>query len=200
MSQFLDRLFGNKLEINLAKAEYESVLSFDRSQVDKHLLAAYLNKGLSVENNDYSSFLKTCLSRESKKPISLADELTALEAFVCLHRACQDEELFVKMVAVVHPGTLSIYPFILFPLVQNAIQHGYNSMERYPVKINIKIVGDRLQMEVSNRVNHYISNQAETELIHFYRQRLINCYPNKYDLLVNSNSSTFKATLNINLG
>lgn len=199
MSSFIDRIFGTKLEVDLAKSGFQSTLSFERSQLDKSLLSEYLKRRLPIYSDSFNQFLQTNLTREENQLISLSEELDCLKEYIELYKAIREGYFYIQYEFPMEMPALQIYPFILFPMIQNAIHNGYNSMKNYPIKIRIQIIHTKVQMEVSNRVNHRMVNQGDTDFVEFYRQRLMNHYPENHELMINSNSNTFKATVTIPL-
>lgn len=199
MSSFIDRIFGTKLEVDLAKAKFQGALSFERSQLDKSLLNEYLKRRLPIYSGSFNQFLQTNLIREEDQSIPLSEELACLKEYIELYKAIREDNFHIHYEFPTEIVPLQIYPFMLFPIVQNAIQNGYNSMENYPIKIRVRITHTKVHIEVSNRVNHHIVNQGDNSFVEFYRQRLIHHYPGDHELMINSNSNTFKATVTIHL-
>jgi len=50
-------------------------------------------------------------------------------------------------------------------MVQNGLVNGYNTMENYPLKVKLKAKDNHIVYEVSNRVNHHLTNQADNKFI-----------------------------------
>ncbi|TJZ53636.1 hypothetical protein FAZ15_16520 [Sphingobacterium olei] len=199
MSSFIDRIFGTKIEVDLANARFQGALSFERSQLEKCLLNEYLKKDLLVHSSSFIQFLQTNLTREEDQLIPLSEELACLNEYIELYKAIREDNFHIHYELPIEIAPLQIYPFMLFPIIQNAIQNGYNSMENYPIKIRVRITHAKVHMEVSNRVNHHIVNQGDNSFVEFYKQRLILHYPEGHELMINSNSNTFKATVTIHL-
>lgn len=192
MTKFIDRIFGTKVEVDLVRLALESRISFESAQVDKLLLRDY---AIADRLNDLAAFQQDLLALNSESKWSLEQELNMLKQYVEFVQNVKGEDFFVQFNTKVVDQNAQIQSLILFPLIQNAIKNGYASMEKFPIKIRISGSEGSLLLEVSNRVNHYVENQGEDELIQFYRKRLQWIYADKHELFVNSNSQTFKATL-----
>ena len=192
MSKLIDRIFGNKVEIDIVRMELQARLSFQQSQTDTLLLLRYVQADRLAE---LTNFQKDMLAASLNNPWLVAEELKLLKLYIDHVQAIAGDDFYLQFNTKVSDTVDRIEPLILFPLIQNAIKNGYASMSKFPVKIRISASEGGMLLEVSNRVNHYVENQGEDELITFYRDRLQLRYPDKHELFVNSNSQTFKATL-----
>ncbi|TJY63845.1 hypothetical protein FAZ19_16400 [Sphingobacterium alkalisoli] len=199
MSGFIDRIFGGKSEVDVAKARYASALSFERSQLDKCLLGDYLKKHPKIYCSSFNQFLQGNLMKAEDRLIPLSEELDCLKEYIELYKTIREAHFYVEYEFPIEVASLQIYPFMMFPMVQNAIQNGYNTMEKHPIKVRIKTIHEKVQMEVSNRINHHVVNQGNTHFVEFYKQRLFIHYPEDHELIMNSNSNKFKATVSIQL-
>jgi hypothetical protein len=90
-------------------------------------------------------------------------------------------------------------PLILFPMVQHAVENGYNTMSSHPIRIRLLGSSKLIVLEVSYRVNHYLEGQFKSDLIRDFEKRLDYLFPEKHNLLMNSNSNTCRSTLTIQL-
>ena len=197
MSSFLDKIFGSKIEIDLAKIGLESELCFEHTRMD-----IALGKGIADnQHNDllkleYTDLLLRMTQLKKDQWLTIGKELDLLRQYIALWGKVSIGTLFIRVETFVDVER-ELPALILFPLVANAIQQGYNSMENYPVKVKVKANEYMLNMEISNRVNHHILSQEATVLIDRYKQRLLELLPDKHTLFFNSNSNTFKAILQI---
>ncbi|WP_164108070.1 MULTISPECIES: hypothetical protein [Sphingobacterium] len=198
MYKIITRFFHKEKSIDTTHLAAEARLSFEYSRADRKLLSVSLQQ--STESpTELNLFMQEALSCADRGRISLDEECLLLEKYVKLFETYVGSEILVSFDFPVKPNDLLIPIFLLLPLVQNAFHYGYHAAKKYPVRIKGKIIADTLVLEVSNRVNHNITDQSQTELIQFFRSRLDYEYPNQYDLILNSNSHTFKATLRLKL-
>lgn len=189
----LNRFFNNKAEVDAVKIALESRLSFEVTSVEKELVRRALSSG---NHAPLDVFLQEVLLCREDVPIAVEKELKLLDAYLGLCKLSYGEDFFLQYnVKWSEVADREIYPLIVFPLIVNAINNGYNVMEKYPVKIRLSVSDGGLILEVSNRVNHYLQNQGDTDVLQWYKSRLRQLYPGKHDVFTNSNSQTFKATL-----
>lgn len=175
----------------------ESKLSFLNSKFDADLIGdVFQNEGLSNENRKaFNDFLKQISSIKEDQVWDINSEIKILKQYIELYQSLKKEGLNVKVDFEISNSSLKLPCLILFPMVENAIKNGYNSMENYPLKIKLKTTEHILTFEVSNRVNHYLLNQASELGLNQFQSRLIKEFSGKYEFLVNSNSNLFKMTL-----
>lgn len=192
MSKFIARFFGNKTEVDVLRMELQARLSFQLSQSDTSLLLGYAQANRLGELGNFQKEIASC---SMYTPWSVAKEVQMLQHYVEHVQAIQTEEFYLQFNAKVSDHPAHIEPLMLFPLIQNAVKNGYASMAKFPIKVRVSASEGGILLEVSNRVNHYVENQGEDELITYYRERLQLFHPDRHELFVNSNSQTFKATL-----
>jgi len=200
MTTFLKKLFSKENVADIEKIQDQATFSFERCQVDKHLLS--LAFAHQVHNNEYKDYMRTNMMYVVNQPIPVGQELRQLLRYVDLYTSLQADPLYSKIeadLATIESKALNIQPLLLFPLVRNAFMLGYNTVEKYPLRVRLKLLGTTLQLEVSNRVNHHLQNQEDNADIRWFKARLQLLYPDKYTLLFNSNSNLFKVTLLLDL-
>lgn len=193
---FWDKIFGDNKVDKVIYDELKSALSFEYAQVDRPLLRALLSAGLG---NKAIAYLTKNMSLTATGLISLKDEFENLTAFVGLCRLVWPDSVFVKIENKGFDEDLQLFPFSLLPLVQNAVYNGYLGMVNFPIRIRVQSIANVLKFEVSNRVNHHLEDQAKTDYIDYVKNRLGLLYEGRHDLLLNSNTRVFKATLTITL-
>lgn len=201
MITFLKKLFQKEVAVDLEKISDQAKFSFEGCRLDKQLLTLAMGRGLV--DDDYQAYLKAVLPLSATEAIAVNTEVTHLLEFVKQYKSLLGDSFFYKIdvdVRSLEEGKgMGIYPFVLFPLVRNALYLGYNTVEKYPVRIRVKLIGEKLKLEVSNRVNHHLENQESNADLRWFKSRLEVYYADKYTLLFNSNSNLFKATLLLDL-
>ncbi len=176
----------------------EAQLSLEQSRLDKELLVAYFEDEKSV-STDFSSYMQNVLQDRHEVSVPLAKELKNLERYIALFVLSKRNNIQVLYDFPLEPQPIAIAPFILFPLIQNALHYGYHGERKYPVRVRGRLLGGTLVLEVSNRVNHYLSDQSQTEVVKLFKSRLEHAYMDNYDLILNSNSNIFKSSLRLRL-
>lgn len=200
MSSFISKLFSKPERVDDEKLKAQARLSFENSQFDRLLFLKIFSKKLNTAN--YESFVCSCLQVTAEHKVSVKEELEKLKAYIQLMDTYSDESFFYKLdikEADSLRESMSIAPFILLPLIKNAFYRGYNSLEKFPVRIRINLSESSLKLEVSNRVNHNLVDQEDNEDICYFKARLQDLYLDKHTLIFNSNTNLFKATLIVNL-
>lgn len=172
-------------------------LSFEMSRVDGILWQKALQNA-AVCSPQAAAYLTDCLALEYGKEISVDSEIDLLQRYVQLWQSA-DENMHITFSTQNEGQGLNISPCILFPLLQNALQATYFISEQRPIKCRIRVISNLLTLEISNRVNPYLENQSETELMRWFRARLQYEYPEQHDLIINSNTNLFRATLQLRL-
>ncbi|MEI5985155.1 MULTISPECIES: hypothetical protein [Sphingobacterium] len=126
---------------------------------------------------------------------SVEKEVRFVEGILSLWNQANAESQEIKKQFLIHDPQLQIYPLITVPPIINALVNGYNSMKEHPVKIKFQCSSQHLQVEVSNRVNHYLEDQANNLEMMAFKDRLLIRYAENQQLFINSNSNLFKTTL-----
>lgn len=174
-----------------------SELSFKDIQFDVTLfqLLTPLFDENSILFKDWKDLQNKVLKTVEEKTWTIQDEIEFIEAYVNLWKKVKADELHTQLSIKSSEQDIQIFPLITLGAIQNALQLGYNSMQEHPLKIRIQLSQSSLQLEVSNRVNHYLQNQADNMQFENWKSRLEYRYPEKHQLFVNSNSNIFKSTL-----
>lgn len=196
MYSFLQFFQKKESAVDIEKIGDQISYSFEKSRFDFKLFSSFLTQEVFLPS--YLSFVKQCLELKEDDLISLSTEIGIMKDYLKITKE-QNQDNFFYSIAIKgledDINDVKIPSFILFPLLQNAIHNGYNSMEKYPMRIRIQCSSSLVKFEVSNRVNHYLDNQEINNEIRWFKSRLQHYYADRYSLIFNSNSSLFKATL-----
>lgn len=179
-----------------AELDLAARLSFELSRLDRDLWQQLLKN--TVETTEMKAYWSSSLALDYGGDVSIEQELDLLQRYMQLWQLA-DKNIHVTFSVQYEGQNLYISPLILFPLLQNALQSTYFMSDRRPIKCRVRIVGDLLYLEISNRVNPYLQSQAETEVMNLFRLRLQVAYPGQHDLIISSNSNLFRATLQLRL-
>ena len=197
MGNFLEKIFGSKIEVDLVRINLEAKLCFHEARLDSFLSNAIFREDEDVlVKEDYTKYLQRVSVIPENCYWSLSKEIALLEEYIGFYRRVMKDKLFLKF-DVKKEADKDIPAFLLFPLVTNALLDGYNSIEKFPLKIKIRVFQTALQLEVINHVNHHIVSQDHTIRIDRFKSRLFSCYADQPTLLFNSNSHTYKAYLQL---
>ncbi|MVZ67234.1 hypothetical protein GQF61_15345 [Sphingobacterium sp. DK4209] len=197
-------MFWNKAsktaqEAESARIELAAALSFKQCQQDSKLAKLYFEHKRNDQDatESFLNWQERALQYSIGDTIQIADEQENVLTYLKLWSIFSSEDVHVKIDFQIADSDSKVHPFVFLPLIQNALHNGYNSMSEHPVKIKISAIGGSIKLEVSNRVNHYLSSQAENDYIQHFQDRLKLQYPT-HNLFLNSNSNLFKAVLLIN--
>lgn len=196
MGSFFQKLFPKEILVDQEKIDDQINFSFNSCQFDKSLFISTIESGNM--SADYQDYLSLMLHLSLQKDINLNNEITNLCSYLQFFKIVNYDSFFYKIEIRGMDSDNDcpqVSPLILFPLVKNALYGGYNTMEKFPVRIRINLIGKTLKLEVSNRVNHYVENQELNQDLRWFKTRLEAQYADRYTLLFNSNTSIFKATL-----
>ncbi|GEM68392.1 hypothetical protein SMI01S_19980 [Sphingobacterium mizutaii NBRC 14946 = DSM 11724] len=188
-----------ELEYKLLNSDAE--LSFLNAQTERELSKLYYNQSSDdgILKSKYQEYQQEVLAISKSSVHSVDEECKLLSKFIDLYAGLSGSEHYHMVDLAIEDADGKIPALLLFPIVQNAMVNGYNSMSSFPLKIKLKVKGQQLSLEVSNRVNHYLSNQADDPRIKQLESRLFLEYAEDYNLFINSNSNLFKITLLIKL-
>ena len=193
MKSFLQNIFSKEEIVDIEKLNLQSLLSVQSCINGGDLLQLAARQGRLIDLQGYI-VLTTHVNPDIK--YALEQEVDLIKKYISCYKLLQPEEVYVNLnVSQEETSSIQLYPFTLLPLIQNALQFGYNTMEKFPVRIKIKVIHNSLKVEISNRVNHHLANQEKTSVIDNLKSRLNLLYPNGYNLIINSNSMLFKVTL-----
>lgn len=199
MSSIINRFLGKKSVRNEELLALADRLSFRNSQLDSYLFDHFIrsDKRNTVE---YFTFQEQLLKLRIDRLESIEAELRLLNQYLQLAERFLPAGFSVKWENKLRPQEeIMLPPLILFPVVQHAVENGYNTMSSHPVRLRLSGSSKLIMLEVSYRVNHYLESQFNSTLIGDFRQRLDYLFPGKHNLLLNSNSNTSRITLTIQL-
>jgi len=84
--------------------------------------------------------------------IPLATELDYIKNLVALEELRYRADFYVDIYIEMEDDQFLIQPFILIPLVENALKHGLLTDKKYPVRIDVKQTSSSLSMQVRNKI------------------------------------------------
>ncbi|MGJ1246838.1 MULTISPECIES: hypothetical protein [unclassified Sphingobacterium] len=199
MSSIINRFLGKKSVRNEALLALADRLSFRNSQLDSFLID-HLIQSNKIDPADFFAFQEQLLKLHVDRLESMQVELSLLNQYLQLAERFLPAGFTVKWENKLQAQEeMMLPPLILFPVVQHAVENGYNTMSSHPVRIRLSGSSKLIMLEVSYRVNHYLESQFSSTLIRDFRQRLDYLFPEKHNLLMNSNSNTSRITLTIQL-
>jgi len=133
---------------------------------------------------DISLVLRKTLQIDYGQKIPLKDELEILNTYLSIETKRFEHQLSITKSIDKASLDILILPFMLQPMVENAIKHGFIShVNKLEILINIHLSNSKLSIEIANNGKELLNIGHGTGLSNL-RERLINTY-----------NDTFKMTL-----
>lgn len=180
-----------------------------RQQLQPHFLYNSLNSisALTMIEPDkaqemigkLSDFLRSSVKRESEKWIAIEDELEYIEAYLSIESIRFGDRLRVEFNKNENANGATIPPFLLQPLLENAIKFGlYGITGAVTISIHLELNDDMLSIAIINPFDPQTAIPKGTGFgIDGVRRRLYLLYARTDLLLTDSNDNTFTAILKI---
>jgi len=142
----------------LAEAQFENL----KSQLQPHFLFNTLHSLSSLVGSGdpdtakaviarLGDLLRHSLTTANRPSVALHQELEILSAYVSIQTLRFDERLRVHIDVAPDVLDAAVPPFLLQPLVENAIRHGVEAMERRcTIAVRAALRGNRLRIEVDD--------------------------------------------------
>jgi LytS/YehU family sensor histidine kinase len=132
--------------------------------------------------------------------VELEREVEFVESFVELEKIRHDANIRIGFNFQGTGRPLTIEPFLLLPLIENAFKHGIDDESGEGFVEIIIVAGDgELAMEVRNSVPEKSGEARNGVGLTNLRRRLELLYPEKYQLEVRGEERSYKAFLNLSL-
>jgi len=130
--------------------------------------------------------------------IRLGEEINYIKAYIELEELRHTETGFVKLDINVSDENTEIPPYMLSPLVENALKHGTFNAQN-PIYINLFCDGRMLRMETRNEIGKQKKDKLGGIGLDNLQRRLEILYPKKYRLHTFAENNHFFAELEITL-
>lgn len=186
-------LKNEKLQLENEKMKLQ--YSYLKSQVNPHFLyntLACFHEEASKYNDDLaegiaglSALMRHTLHEgDMLSNVPLSEEIERLKQYIQLHKMRYGSSLEVNFHADLGlDERITIPPFILITLVENAFKHGVFSKNSAPLTINTTYKENKLEFKVSNMINTATPKIQSTGMgLHNVSERLRLAYGNAYTL------------------
>ncbi len=203
-----------RLTDKLEKLNAETELKFLKSQINPHFLFNSLNSvyALTLTKSDMaphvilklSEILRYILYEGGDKVVGLKKEIDYLLNYLELEKIRYGNRLTTALEIIGDPSGLEIAPMLFLPFVENSFKHGVNATigEAF-VHIKFTVSEDKLIFNIEN--NKSESHEAINPDylggigIENVKKRLGLLYPQKHDLQIVENISSYKVELQLEL-
>lgn len=179
---------------HIEKELAETKLSVLRNQLQPHFLFNALNSISSIIDDnkeasqdmiaDLSHLLRNSLQTDFSQRISLEEELIILNSYLNIEKRRFEHQLIFE--ESIHPETLlhPVLPFMLQPLVENAIKHGFSSgISKLKIKIDALFQDNYLVVRVANN-GAPLAQDAVGVGIQNLKERLVNGYNQNFQFIL----------------
>lgn len=192
--------------------QLNSELRFLKEQINPHFLFNTLNNlyYLAVINSPntpgviekLSHMMRYMLYDSNHPKVSLVKEIEYMKNYISLEKLRLNNELPINFDVNGNVADFFIVPLILNTFLENAFKHGLNNNSKDAfVNISIRIQGNNCLYCVENSKPAIPGKPLEKSGIGLQnvKRRLDLSYPDKYDLKVEENETSYKVTLNVTL-
>ncbi len=191
--------------------KYKAELAFLKSQINPHFLfntlnGIYVQAIRKVENTapsimKLSSIMRYVISEGHRPLVPLEKEIGYVTDYIDLQKMRLSDSMKVDYQLNILQENLTIAPLILITFIENAFKHGVSTEEDGIIRITIDVADSQLLMNVRN--NKYKVTLREEEQsgigIDNTKRRLNLMYPDKHELTINNNDTSYSVTLKLNL-
>lgn len=181
-------------------------IKFLKAQINPHFIFNTLNNIYSMVHfqspeslsaiEKLSSIMRFTTYEAQKEHIALSEELDYIKAYIELEELRHYENNIVKWQSGIKDEKRRIAPYILSPLIENALKHGAYS-EQNPIEINIFTDDKLLNFEVINSIGNKKTDKLGGIGLDNLKNRLEMLYHSKYKLETTRLENKFKAFIQI---
>lgn len=144
-----------------------------------------------------SEFLRYSVGYSKKQNITVNDELEHIQNYLGIERERFGERLDIIFNIDEKTRSKKIMPLILFPLIENSIKHGIDSLiEGGTITISIKQEGEGLSIIISNPFDPLGIKPSSTNLgLSALKKRINSTYGPESSIKVDRNNNEFRVAL-----
>lgn len=183
-------------------------IKFLKAQINPHFIFNTLNNIYSMVYfqsdksltaiEKLSQIMRFTTYESQKEKIKLSDEIDYIKAYIELEQLRHQETSFVDLKIETENEFEEIPPYILSPLIENALKHGKTSNEN-PIKIDLKVKDKKLNFKVLNDIGTQKKDKLGGIGLENLKKRLEIYYPQKHQLTFTNQNNQFTAELEIDL-
>ncbi len=183
-------------------------IKFLKAQINPHFIFNTLNNIYSMVYfqsekslpaiEKLSGIMRFTTYESQKEKILLSDEIDYIKAYIELEQLRHEDHAFVQLDINMEAGSIEIPPYILSPLVENALKHGLAS-NAAPTVISLKAHNRQLTFTVINEIGTQKKDKLGGIGLDNLKRRLEIHYPNTHRLQLGQENNRFTAQLEIDL-
>jgi LytS/YehU family sensor histidine kinase len=196
---------SRKREVELVNSQLDSELKFLKLQLNPHFLFNTLNNIYSLAYfNDkntpeailkLSNMMRHMIYDSQDKFISLTKEVEFIDNFIELQQLKVDNGPDIRFTKNGIREGQKIAPLLFLAFLENSFKHG----KQGTVDIGLSVEKNRLHFRISNLLPANPTTQLEKSGVGLMnvKKRLELIYPNRHELIMNSDDTTFTVELNV---
>ncbi|OXB20710.1 histidine kinase [Flavobacterium tructae] len=183
-------------------------IKFLKAQINPHFIFNTLNNIYSMVYfqsdkslmaiEKLSQIMRFTTYESQKEKIKLADEIDYIKAYIELEQLRHQDSAFIDFRIETQNSSEEIPPYILSPLIENALKHGVTSNEK-PILIELRLEDRKLNFKVVNDIAVQKKDKLGGIGLNNLRKRLEIHYPQKHQIKVVNQNNQFTAELEIEL-
>ncbi len=197
-----------ELENKILEAESRAL----KAQINPHFLFNTLNNIYSLSQLDasktgdailqLSDILRYVTYEGDEKRVPLTSEVEHIKSFIKLQLLRDDDNSNIDVSIDIEEGHQKISPLLLIPFIENCFKHGnqHDKANGY-IKISIKATEKRLTLITENGIQLEGTKKDRVGGVGMenVKRRLALLYPNKHELVIRTNKTTYTTILKLNL-
>jgi two-component system LytT family sensor kinase len=198
----------SKLAAESKAAAQRMELQLLRAQLDPHFLFNSLNGVATIIPTnpdaavsmvlDLSDYLRYSLENRNSSIIPLAAEIDAMNAYLKIEKARFGDQMFMRVTADEDARSRTIPCFLLQPLVENAVKHGFQTADPpWKVMLHAETLGDSVVVTVINKGRLSPDPYGTGLGLQILRRRLHIHYPKRHRLNLHQDGDTVCAELQL---
>lgn len=183
-------------------------IKFLKAQINPHFVFNTLNNIYSmvyfqsdkslIAIDKLSQIMRFTTYESQKEKIRLSDEVDYIKAYIELEQLRHQENVLITFDVEIKNEFEEIPPYILSPLVENALKHGEVS-DSEPIEIQLKVSSEKLIFKVKNKIGTQKKDSLGGIGLDNLQKRLQIHYPGKQQLKITNDENHFTAELEIDL-
>ncbi|WP_294965120.1 histidine kinase, partial [uncultured Flavobacterium sp.] len=183
-------------------------IKFLKAQINPHFVFNTLNNIYSmvyfqsdkslIAIDKLSQIMRFTTYESQKEKIKLSDEVDYIKAYIELEQLRHQGNVRVDFNAEIKNELEEIPPYILSPLVENALKHGAVS-DYEAIEIGLKVSSEKLIFKVKNKIGTQKKDSLGGIGLDNLQKRLQIHYPKKHQLNIANDENHFTAELEIDL-
>ena len=185
----------------IEKEKNDAEIKFLKAQINPHFLFNTLNNIYSLVsiNSDkslkaienLSAIMRFTTYETNKDKIEIEKEVDYINQYLALEQIRYGDNFYINKNIEIDNNSAQIYPYIISPLIENAIKHGIVKNKETPIQINIKSASTFVEVSVENKINQHQKDEISGIGLTNLKRRLNHYFGNNYQFEIKNNYETF---------